>query len=91
MVLKATIAFLLVLSVISSVCQNKPTTTKPAKDEIEIIPLQLSFNYADEIVKITNEESYEFSILECKFNILKGSLSPTCSPEDCASCSLCSK
>ena len=61
------------------------------EDEIEIIPLQLSFNYADEIVKITNEESYEFSILECKFNILKGSLSPTCSPEDCASCSLCSK
>jgi len=62
-----------------------------SEDENEIIPLQLKFNYEKNIVTITDEKSYDFFISECKFNILRGNLSPTCSPDDCASCSLCSK
>lgn len=61
------------------------------ENETELIPLQLTFNYDDNTVTIIDEKSYTFSISECRFNILKGSLSPTCSADDCANCSLCSK
>ena len=61
------------------------------EDEMELIPLQLKFDYENDIVTITDEKSYDFSITKCKYNIFKGRLSPTCSPEDCANCSLCSK
>ena len=62
-----------------------------SEDENEIIPLKLEFDYENNKVKISDDKNYEFSLKECKFNIFKGSLLPTCSPEDCASCSLCSK
>lgn len=61
------------------------------EDEIQIIPLQIIFNYENDIATITDEKSYEFSMSKCKFNILKGNQFPTCSPADCAGCSLCSK
>lgn len=59
--------------------------------EIEIVPLKIIFNYDNDIVTITDESSYDFSISKCKFNILRGNLSTSCTPEDCASCKLCSK
>ncbi len=61
-----------------------------SEDESTLIPVKLDFNYAKNTVTITNDKSHVFDLDKSDFSIFKGSLSPTCSPSDCASCSLCS-
>ncbi|MFT3951523.1 MAG: hypothetical protein QM689_06180 [Oscillospiraceae bacterium] len=56
----------------------------------EIIPVKISFDYDTDTVALTVQSTFRYHISECKFSIFKSSFTaPSCSPSDCASCSIC--
>lgn len=56
--------------------------------EIMTIPVSITFDKENDMVSFTDEKTHEFSISNCKFDIIKSPMAR--SPSDCASCSLCS-
>ncbi len=60
-------------------------------DEKIILGTVIKFDYENDIVKFINDQTYTFSISTSNFNIFKSNNPTSCSPEDCASCSLCNK
>lgn len=64
--------------------------TSPLDNESEItIGIAVSFDYEKGTVSITGEDTYTFSVNDCKFSIIKCAARSGCSPQDCAGCSGC--
>lgn len=68
-------------------------TEKPnpeGEDGVATVPLRLDFDYESDIVTITGDRSETLSLSDCTFRIYNLGKGVGCSPDDCASCSLCS-
>jgi hypothetical protein len=63
----------------------------PLYDDIKItMAMKVSFDFENDTVTITNDEVHTFSMAACGFTVqsIKEDIMG-CTPEDCASCSLC--
>lgn len=58
-------------------------------DETELLPLRIAFDYEHDKVIFTDNTEHAFSISGSVFKVLPGAFDNGCSPDKCASCSLC--